>query len=129
MIPESYFVFLHQGCSLEDHKSHIEADLDSKITHIFPAATWHGLYYAADNVDDVILDAIRADVFVDMIECNRAPEMVLEIEDFRLIEPLGLELQKSPGKVLQRSENKRQAEELLMSSSMHQHRLGCCPSR
>lgn len=78
VIQESFCVFLHHGCSLEEHKRTVgqQINLDSKIKHIFPETRNHGLYYCADRVDDVTLSAIRAELVVDMIECNR----VLEID-------------------------------------------------
>lgn len=86
--PGSYCVFLHQGCSLEKHKLAVgeEADIESKIRHIFPETRNHGLYYCADNVDDVTLDAVRADIIVDMIECDRSPEISFESEIVEIFE-------------------------------------------
>ena len=41
----SYCVFLHYGCSLDEHKRMVgrSACLDSRITHIFPETRSHGL--------------------------------------------------------------------------------------
>lgn len=86
----SYCVFLHRRCSLEEHKRTVgeEADLDSKISHLFPATQRHGLYYCAGDIDDEILDAIRADITVDMVEYNRSPEIDIgeTIEVFERVE-------------------------------------------
>lgn len=79
VVDESYCVFLHQGGSLDKHKRYVlekrgEADLDSRIRHCFPETKAHGLYYCANDIDDGMLEAIRADAVVDMVECDRAGE-------------------------------------------------------
>ena len=78
-IPESYIVFLHQGCSLDEHKRTLArqgVDLESKIQNIFPEKVGrYGTYYGADDIDDEALEAIRADVNVDVVEYERSPKM------------------------------------------------------
>ncbi|KAK4499472.1 hypothetical protein PRZ48_009987 [Zasmidium cellare] len=88
VINRSYGVFLHHGCSLDKHKHLIgeDADLDSRITHCFPETRVHGLYYYANDIDDVTLDAIRADVVVDLVECNRSPENLAESVDIEVFD-------------------------------------------
>nr|POE93443.1 hypothetical protein CFP56_19455 [Quercus suber] len=87
LIPDSYFIFLHHGCSLENHKRTIgyQIDLDSKIQYSFPETRHYGHYYGAYDLDDAALDAIRADIAVDMIECNRELHVDLEVEDVVLM--------------------------------------------
>lgn len=70
-VPHEYIVFLHFGYSLEQHKQAVGngADLDSAITNIFPETTNHGLYYNAE-LPNASLAAVRADIGVDMVECN-----------------------------------------------------------
>ena len=71
-VPHKYAVFLHHGCSLEQHKRAVGegADLDSAIKFVFPETPWYGLYYSAE-LDDSALSAVRADLVVDMVECVR----------------------------------------------------------
>lgn len=84
-IDRSYIVFLHRSSSLEKHTRTIwkQANLDLVFKHIFPETTHHGIYYAADNVDDLALDAIRADLAVDFVECNRLVDLTpfWDVED------------------------------------------------
>lgn len=69
-IPHEYIVFLRLGYTLKEHKLIIGegADLDSII--IFPEEGMHPLYYAA-TLQNASLTAVRADVGVDLVECNR----------------------------------------------------------
>jgi len=89
VVEESFCVFLHHGCSLEKHKQVVgeQVNLDSKITNIFPETARHGLYYCASNIDDANLEAIRADIVVDMIECNLYAKMFYLDEDVELFDP------------------------------------------
>lgn len=91
IVHQSYIVFLHQGCSLEQHKRAVAegADLDSAIISVFPETDYHGLYYRA-KLDDDALATVRADVVVDMVECNRKVHLVAPIpglEDSEEFEP------------------------------------------
>ena len=74
IVPQSYVVFLHYGCSLEQHKQTVSegADLDSAIRFVFPETDFHGLYYHA-YLDDGPLAAVRSDIVVDMVECSVRP--------------------------------------------------------
>lgn len=56
---------------MEEHKQALgnSTNLDSAITHIFPEYGPHGLYYAA-HLDDASLAAVRAEIGVDMVECD-----------------------------------------------------------
>lgn len=71
LVPHKYIVFLHFGYSLKEHKQAVgnDTDLDSGITNIFPETANHGLDYAA-NLKKASLDAVRADIGVDMVECE-----------------------------------------------------------
>ena len=71
-VHQSYMIFLHHGCSLEQHKQAVgeEADVDSAIKFVFPETAQYGLYYRAE-LGDSALAAVRADLGVDMVECNR----------------------------------------------------------
>ena len=71
LIPDIYMVYLHFGCSLEQHKSVVGegADLDSAITHVFPEDEGLGLCYEA-KLNDTALVAVRSDLVVDMVECE-----------------------------------------------------------
>ncbi|KAG8631228.1 hypothetical protein KVT40_000368 [Elsinoe batatas] len=77
VIEGSYAVFLHHGCTLEKHKEQVgrQGNLDSRITHVFPETSHHGLYYSTEKVDGVELDAIRSDIAVDMVECDLMVEV------------------------------------------------------
>lgn len=68
-IENEYFVFLHHGYSMEEHKQAIgnSTNLELAITHIFPESGMHGLFYNA-HLDDASLAAVRADIGVDVVE-------------------------------------------------------------
>ena len=70
-IPDEYFVYLHFGYSLEQHKQEVGggADLDLPVSSLFPETANYGHYYFA-RLDDAGLAAVRADIGVDMVECN-----------------------------------------------------------
>jgi hypothetical protein len=72
VIEGSYWVYLHQGSSLEAHKQTIKEHAGSRptIDHTFPETDLHGLYYRAVGVDDVWLKAVRGDVGVRQVECD-----------------------------------------------------------
>jgi hypothetical protein len=74
VVEGSYWVFLHQGCSLEAHKLTIQEEhagpRPPTIDHTFPETKLHGLYYLAVGVDDVWLNAVRGDVGVRLVECD-----------------------------------------------------------
>ena len=73
IIPESYSVFLHSGYSLDQHKATIgdKTNLAVAISTIFNDTPSAGeLLYMAE-LDDTSLAAVRADVGVDLVECNR----------------------------------------------------------
>lgn len=77
VVPQSYNVFLHQGYSLGDHKQTVigTVDLDTTIEIVFPETARHGLYYSSE-LDDNALAAVRADMGVEMVECNRRVTLV-----------------------------------------------------
>lgn len=87
VIEGSYFVFLHCGCSLDKHNQTIgnNVDITSKIRRVYPETPGHGLYYWAEDIDETALEAIRSDIVVDMIECNRALDMSDGVEDVEII--------------------------------------------
>lgn len=76
IIPQSYIVFLHRGYTLEEHKRTIGGAVDfDTVTHIFPEHRIHGLYYAIE-LEDHELVAVRADIGVDMVECNMRVHLI-----------------------------------------------------
>lgn len=62
-----------------------QANVDWNFTHVFPGSEDNGLSYYAANLDDVARDAIRADIAVDKIGCNRILEMDWGEETIELI--------------------------------------------
>jgi hypothetical protein len=74
VVEGSYWVFLHQGYSLEAHKQTIQEEHAGSrpptIDHTFPETKLHGLYYRAVGVDDVWLNSVRGDVGVSLVECD-----------------------------------------------------------
>ena len=70
-LPHQYIVFLRLGHSLEQHKQAVGngTDLDSLITHAFPETERYGELYAA-KMDDASFAAVRADVGVDLVQCE-----------------------------------------------------------
>ena len=77
LIPQKCFVYLHHGCSLEQHKRAVDegANLDSAIKHVFPEDERLGLCYDA-KLDDNALTAVRSDLVVDMVECEYYAHLV-----------------------------------------------------
>ena len=76
-VPDSYVVFLHFGCGLETHKQVVGdgVDWDNAVQFVFEETKNHGLYYSA-NLDEVGLAAVRADIGVDMVECDLYAELI-----------------------------------------------------
>nr|OQO30718.1 hypothetical protein B0A51_01842 [Rachicladosporium sp. CCFEE 5018] len=72
VIEGSYCVFLHHGSKLERHIQTIgnHVDWSPTIRHLFPETTVHSLYYCAHDVDDAALKASRADIAVDVVDCD-----------------------------------------------------------
>ncbi|KAH8595494.1 hypothetical protein B0O99DRAFT_156998 [Bisporella sp. PMI_857] len=70
IVPDSYVVFLHQGYSLDKHKQAVGVNIDSAIQYIVNETAVHGLYYRA-GFDNATLAAVRTDIGVDVVECNR----------------------------------------------------------
>ena len=72
-VPEEYFVYLHSGYELEQHKQAIGADaravLEKAITNTFLEDVNYGPYYAAMGLQNATLDAVRADIGVDLVQC------------------------------------------------------------
>jgi hypothetical protein len=71
LIPQAYMVYLHHGCSLEQHKRTVGegADLDSAIRHVFLETEQYGFIYEV-KLNDSALAAVRSDLVVDFVECE-----------------------------------------------------------
>ena len=71
LIHETYMVYLHHGCTLEEHKQLVgeKAGLDSAIKYVFEESEGLGVCYGA-KLNDSALAAVRTDIAVDMIECQ-----------------------------------------------------------
>lgn len=70
-VPNSYVVFLHFGYGLETHEKVVGngVDWDNAIKFVFEETKDYGLYYSA-KLDEEALAAVRADIGVDMVECD-----------------------------------------------------------
>ena len=92
IIPNSYFVFLHWGYPLDEHKQAMKpkVSLDGHIERVFEQTHSYGTYYAA-KLDNASLEAVRADVGVDFVECNRRIYPMETVDPFETIykAPLG----------------------------------------
>ena len=71
LVPGAYIVYLHDGCSLAQHKRTVadQVDLDSCIRSIYPEIDGLGVVYSA-YFSDSALAAVRSDWMVDMVECQ-----------------------------------------------------------
>lgn len=76
-MPASYFVFLHFGYDLEMHKTVVGNDVDwnNAIKSVVEENERHGVRYTAE-LDEEDLTAIRADIGVDMVECDLYAELI-----------------------------------------------------
>lgn len=76
-VPNSYFVFLHFSYSLDQHKQEVGngADLDSAIKWAVEIPGY-GLQYSAE-FDDASLAAVRADLGVDLVSCDRRAHLIV----------------------------------------------------
>jgi hypothetical protein len=76
-VPDSYVVFLHFGYGLETHQRVVGngVDWDDAIQFVFEETKNHGLYYSA-KLDKEGLTAVRADIGVDMVECDLYAELI-----------------------------------------------------
>ena len=76
-VPDSYFVFLHFGYDLETHQTVVGngIDLNDAIKSVAEENERHGVRYRAE-LDDEDLTAIRADIGVDMVECELYAELI-----------------------------------------------------
>ncbi|GIZ49252.1 hypothetical protein CKM354_001228400 [Cercospora kikuchii] len=70
MVPKEYHVQLRPECSLEEHWRRMGLDT-ANIVNITPQNPWFPTAYHAQGIDDSVLDAIRADIMVDMVKCHR----------------------------------------------------------
>jgi hypothetical protein len=83
LVLEAYMVYLHHGCSLEEHKRAVGegADLDSAIRLVFLEVEPYGFCYDA-KLNDNALAAVRSDLVVDMIECQYVARVTpLDVEE------------------------------------------------
>ena len=72
IVPDSYFILLHWGYSLTEHKQIVgeAVDLDALIEHIFEGTVHFGLSYSIE-LDETALDVVRSEWGVDMVECDQ----------------------------------------------------------
>lgn len=70
VVPKEYHVQLRPECSLEEHWRRMGLDT-ANIVNITPKNPWFPTAYHAQGIDDSVLDAIRADIMVDMVKCHR----------------------------------------------------------
>ncbi|KAK6423428.1 hypothetical protein LTR95_016533 [Oleoguttula sp. CCFEE 5521] len=92
-VPESYYMFLHPGASLEAHRANIydAVGLELNVTSFSSG----NLYYNANNVNDAALEAIRRDFLVDMVvECDRLMQANWG-ETFEMVEMSEAEIEKN----------------------------------
>ena len=70
IVEDKFRVFLHQGCSLVQHKTFVgnAVDFDSALEHVFNDTANHGLSYGGTLSKDA-LAAVRADIGVDLVTC------------------------------------------------------------
>lgn len=76
-MPDSYFIFLHFGYVLETHKRVVGNGVDwvAAVRFVSEETKNHGLYYSAE-LDEEGLTAVRADIGVDMVECDLYAELI-----------------------------------------------------
>jgi hypothetical protein len=81
-IPDSYAVFLHPGYSLSQHKQFLgdDVDLDARITYVFRGDNRFSTNYYAD-LDHEMLETVRRDWGIDVIECDVMPHFDNLVED------------------------------------------------
>jgi hypothetical protein len=76
IIANNYFIFLHWGHSLAEHKQAVsDIDLDPLVKIIFEETANHGLYYSVE-MEEGALEVVRADWGVDMVECDRRVHLI-----------------------------------------------------
>lgn len=80
VVPDEYQVFLHQGYLLDDHKALVgdAVDFDSATRIFMNETASHGLINRA-HFDKDALTAVRADVGVDLVECDTWSYLPVEI--------------------------------------------------
>ena len=76
-VPDSYFVLLHIGYDLETHKKVVGngVDWNDAVKSVAEENERHGVYYIAE-LDEEDLTAVRADIGVDMVECDLYAELI-----------------------------------------------------
>ena len=76
-MPDSCVVFLHFGYGLETHTKVVGngVDWDNAVKFVFEETKNHGLYYSA-KLDEEGLTAVRADIGVDIVECDLYTELI-----------------------------------------------------
>ena len=76
-MPDSYFVRLHFGYDLETHKKVVGngVDWNDAVKSVAEENERHGVYYIAE-LDEEDLTAVRADIGVDMVECDLYAELI-----------------------------------------------------
>ena len=90
VLPDQYWVILHHGHSLEQHKRAVGngTDLDSAIQTFIQEHEEHesqGAFYFAD-LNNADLAAVRADIGVDFVECNMPIVSIMDVDPVYLTE-------------------------------------------
>ena len=77
-MPNSYAVLFVPGVSLQQHKQAIgrKADLNSAISRVHDHTDQDRIFYHA-GLDGGGLAAVRAELVVDFVECNRSAHVVV----------------------------------------------------
>lgn len=69
-VPDEYTVFLRQGYTLEEHQRNVgSVDWDGALGRVFTDSETQSPYYRI-TTNETGLAALRADVWVDLVECN-----------------------------------------------------------
>jgi hypothetical protein len=78
VVSQSYIVYLAPGHSLEQHSAIIKKDITPYVEHIYDMYT-EKVVYVGKRIDQDLLQAIRADKRVELVECDGIPEPDAEL--------------------------------------------------
>ncbi|TVY27984.1 hypothetical protein LHYA1_G003487 [Lachnellula hyalina] len=79
LVPNSYVIYLTPGHSLEQHSEAVGKDMKPLVHHVFDMYT-EKVVYVGRPVDGSLLEAIRADEGVELVECEDEPQLDDELE-------------------------------------------------
>lgn len=74
LVPNSYVIYLTPGHSLEKHSEAVGKDIKPFVHHVFDMYT-EKVVYVGRPVDGGLLEAIRADEGVELVECEDEPQL------------------------------------------------------